>query len=73
MKDELVEVVAKAICEASSEQWRTGTYQLATGREFEFEDHDADALNNKWRYIAKNVIQALGKHLAENTRYTPTH
>lgn len=48
--DEMVELVAKAICEASSAEWRTGTY-------LGFED--ADNLNNHWRFKAKAVLAAL--------------
>ena len=56
---EMVEKVARALCAASSEQWRSGTYQLRTGPNFEWEDHEADDLNNHWRSKARAAIEAM--------------
>lgn len=56
---EIIERVAKAICEAYGHEWRTGTYPAMTGQNFEMEDHDADRLNNGWRHIARAAIEAM--------------
>jgi hypothetical protein len=58
-KDKDIERVAKALCEASGAEWRTGTYPIASGPNFEWEDHDADRLNNHWRYKARAAIEAF--------------
>ncbi len=54
-----VEEVARAICEASGQLWRTGTYSASTGPNFEEEQHDADQLNNLWRFKARAAIEAM--------------
>lgn len=45
-----VEAVARAICEASQDQWRTGVYLC---------NLNADELNNHWRYKARAAIAAM--------------
>ncbi len=63
--EQLVELVAKSICGSSGELWRVGTYEAATGPNFEMEQHQLDPYNNHWRYKAEKAIatirQALGK------------
>lgn len=58
-KEEVVERVAKAICEASGNTWRTGTFPIRSGPNFEWEDHDADDYNNHWRFKAEAAIAAM--------------
>lgn len=53
--DHSLDELAKVICEAYGEEWRTDTYKLCTGPNFTWEEHDGDKLNNGWRYIAKKV------------------
>jgi hypothetical protein len=53
-----VEKVARAICEASGQQWREGTYEVASGPNFEMEDHPLDPFNNHWRHKARAAIAA---------------
>lgn len=57
-EEEIIETVAKAIAEASGVTWRTGTYRISSGKNFEWEDHDADLLNAHWRYKAEKAIAA---------------
>jgi len=54
-----VELVAKAICAASGDGWREGTYPVMSGKDFTWEERSADKLNNHWRYKAKRAIEAL--------------
>lgn len=58
----IVEAVAKAICKASSEEWRIGTYELRTGKNFEWETHNADVHNNHWRFKAVAAIKAMSEY-----------
>lgn len=54
-----VERVARAICEASGEAWREGTYEVHSGSNFEVEEHSLDPFNNHWRHKARAAIAAL--------------
>src|SRR5207342_1754357 len=58
IQPDLIERVAKAICEASGEMWRTGTYEVMSGRDFTMEDHPLDPFNNHWRGKAKAALEA---------------
>jgi hypothetical protein len=55
----MVERVARAICEADGVTWRTGTYEVASGPNFETEERPLDPFNNRWRYLAKAAIDAI--------------
>jgi hypothetical protein len=59
LSESVVERVARAICAASGETWRTGTYEVASGRNFEVEDHLLDPFNNHWRHKARAAIAAI--------------
>lgn len=58
---EMVERAARALCKADGGEWRTGTFRVRSGPNFEWEDHDADRLNNVWRYKARYAIKAMRK------------
>lgn len=46
---EMIERAAKAICKASGEEWKKGTWQGV----------DLDRFNNHWRHKARAAIEAL--------------
>jgi len=56
LSEGVVERVARAICEANSDTWRVGTYEAATGPNFEMEDHPLDPFNNHWRRTARAAL-----------------
>src|SRR4249919_3532372 len=56
----LIERAAKAICAASGEIWKDGTYRVVSGPNFEVEDHPLDPFNNHWRAKAKAALEAAG-------------
>jgi hypothetical protein len=57
--DDMVERVARAICNASSAEWRTGTFSVRSGKNFEWEEHPLDPYNNHWRSKARAAIEAM--------------
>ena len=56
----LREKIARAICEASGEEWKVGTYEVMSGPNFEMEDHPLDPFNNHWRHKADAVLALIG-------------
>jgi hypothetical protein len=57
--DDMVERVARAICNASSAEWRTGTFSVRSGKNFEWEEHPLDPYNNHWRSKTRAAIVAM--------------
>lgn len=48
----MVERVARALCEASCEEWREGILLQGGG-------YDSDQLNNHWRFKARAAIEEM--------------
>lgn len=59
---------AKALCEASNETWREGTYEALTGPNFTMETHPLDPLNNHWRMKARAALSAIPPATEEKRR-----
>lgn len=63
--DDVRERVARALCEASGQIWRTRDEVPACGLP---RDYDFDALNNHWRHKADAAITAIGSQSIEGER-----
>lgn len=55
----LVERVARAICKASGDTWKTGTYEVMDGPNWSMQPHPLDPFNNHWRAKADAAIAAI--------------
>lgn len=59
-REDVVEAMARAICAAASETWRSNEGLSAVS----IENLDRDALNNRWRHLAKAALSAAEPLLA---------
>lgn len=65
---ELIEKVARALCEAQGGEWRSGTMETINLKDLASpHQYDLDQLNNRYRFMAQAAISTILTALQEPT------